>query len=378
MDLIKKKRLLKNLASKYPAILVTGARSVSRERLVRDVFPTKSFINLCDKATFNLAKNSPRTFLLAFPDGAIINDIELLPAMVNAVRYFVEKSSGDKGRWIMIATPDLEEPKIERENSLLGILRLSGLSISELDAEHIPTDNPFSVMFNGLRPDFLSGERTIDDFLNTIIEKDIRRFINVSNKEDFRNFIKSTAQESAKQTTVNSIAQMAGTTAPTAKSWLRIMEKTGLIRYVNNEENPRSARFFFTDTGVLCHLLGIENTKETILGPYKDQIVSTFTYNELVRGRDNRQLEHNLSIGSKCDLLARWRENYAIVIEPNIEITETSLQRIKTIQKSRKIKPGSLKPIILYLGDVTYSHSGIDCISYRDWEKLSEGIDYFS
>ena len=124
--------------------------------------------------------------------------------------------------------------------------------------------------------------------------------------------------------------------------------------------------------------MGIENTKQTILGPYKDQIVSTFTYNELVRGRDNRQLEHNLSIGSKCDLLARWRENYAIVIEPNIEITETSLQRIKTIQKSRKNKQHPLKPIILYLGDITYSHAGIDCISYRDWEKLAEGIDYFS
>ena len=235
MDLIKKKRLLKNLALKYPAVLVTGARSVSRERLVRDVFPNKSFINLYEKATFNLAKNSPRTFLLAFPDGAIINDIELLPEMVNAVRYFVEKSSGDKGRWIMIATPDLEEPEIERENSLLGILRLSGLSINELDAENMPTDNPFCVMFNGLRPDFLSGERTIDDFLNTIIEKDIRRFINVSNTEDFKTVITVASKESAKQTTVNSIAQKAGTTAPTAKSWLKIMEKTGMIRYVNNE-----------------------------------------------------------------------------------------------------------------------------------------------
>ena len=61
-----------------------------------------------------------------------------------------------------------------------------------------------------------------------------------------------------------------------------------------------------------------------------------------------------------------------MVIEPNIEVTDDSLGRIREIRGEKE------SPIILYLGDGTYTNSGIDCISFRDWEKLAEGINYFS
>ena len=60
------------------------------------------------------------------------------------------------------------------------------------------------------------------------------------------------------------------------------------------------------------------------------------------------------------------------MIEPNIEVTNNTIERIK------EIKSIEAKPLILYLGETTYTNAGIDCISFRDWEKLAEGIDYFS
>ncbi len=376
MEFLKKKRLLRSMASKYPAVMVIGTRGANKERLVREVFPTKSFIDLSNKSIYNIAKQSPLTFLLAFPDGAIINDIALLPSMVKAVRHYVERSTGDNGKWIIISTPDIldifKDDVSTINNKGLGLLRLSGFSIDELDDEHIPTNNPFQVMINGQKPDILANQQTNEEYLDEMIDKDVCRFINISNKEAFKNFVKACAPYSGMPMSMNAIAAKANTTAPTAKSWLKIMEHVGLIRQINDGENARSTRFFITDTGLLCHLLNITKMEQIILEDYKEPITRTFAFNELVRGRDNKQQNHNIKLGRKCDFTADWRQNYTIVVEPNIEVTQETIGRIK------EIKNIEAKPLILYLGDTTYTTSGIDCISFRDWEKLAEGIDYFS
>ena len=376
MEFIKKKRLLRSMASKFPAVLITGTRNKSMEHFVRDTFPNKSFIDLSSKAVYNIAKQSPLTFLLAFPDGAIINDIALLPSMVKAVRHYVERSIGENGKWIIISTPDIMNIFMEDQSTInsngLGILNLSGFSIDELDDEHIPTNNPFQIMLNGQKPDILSSLQTKEEYLNEIIEKDVSRFINISNKESFKNFMKACAPFSGMPMSMSAIANTANTTAPTSKSWLSIMEKTGLIRQINDGENARSTRFFFTDTGLLCHLLNITKMEQIILEDYKEPITRTFAFNELVRGRDNKQQRHSINVGRKCDFTADWRQHYTIMIEPNIEVTNNTIERIK------EIKSIEAKPLILYLGETTHTNAGIDCISFRDWEKLAEGINYFS
>lgn len=376
MEFIKKKRLLRSMASKYPAIMVVGTRGANKERLVREVFPNKSFIDLSNKSVYNIAKQSPLTFLLAFPDGAIINDIALLPSMVKVVRHYVERSTGENGKWVIISTPDIldifKDDVSTIDNNGFGLLRLSGFSIDELDDENIPTSNPFQVMLKGQKPDILANQLTIEEYLNEIIDKDVCRFINISNKEAFKNFVKACAPYSGMPMSMNAIATKANTTAPTAKSWLTIMEHVGLIRQINDGENARSTRLFFTDTGLLCHLLGIEKMEQIILEDHKESITRTFAFNELVRGRDNKQQRHNINVGRKCDFTADWRQHYTIMIEPNIEVTNNTIERIK------EIKSIEAKPLILYLGETTYTNACIDCISFRDWEKLAEGIDYFS
>ncbi|MBR2282785.1 MAG: DUF4143 domain-containing protein [Spirochaetales bacterium] len=377
MEFSKKRRLLRSMASKFPAVLVTGPRSASMERLVREAFPGKSFIDLSNGTVMNLAKQSPITFLLAFPDGAVINDVSLLPPMVKAVRHYVEKSSGAMGRWIMLSTPDiyrdLSTVDLNQMNEYgLGVLDLSGLSVEELEAERIPTSNPFQVMLRGQCPDLLSGLQSKEDYIGNLMEKDVGRFINTSNREAFRLFMGVCAQYSAMPMSMNQMALRSGVSSPTAKSWIGIMEQTGLIRRTDDGENARSTRLFFRDTGILCHLLGIGTAQQLILGSHREAVTRTFAFNELARGRANRQRRHGISIGVKCDFTADWRQHYNMVVEPNIEVTDESIRR------SREIGTGSAKPVILYLGDVTYTNAGIDCISFRDWEKLAEGIDYFS
>ncbi len=205
-----------------------------------------------------------------------------------------------------------------------------------------------------------------------MIDKDVCRFINISNKEAFKNFVKACAPYSGMPMSMNAIAAKANTTAPTAKSWLNIMEHVGLIRQINDGENARSSRFFFTDTGLLCHLLNITKMEQIILEDYKEPLTKTFAFNELVRGRDNKQQRHNINVGRKYDFTADWRQHYTIMVEPNIEVTQETIGRIKEINSKEA------KPLILYLGDTTYTTAGIDCISFRDWEKLAEGINYFS
>jgi hypothetical protein len=206
--------------------------------------------------------------------------------------------------------------------------------------------------------------------IKNILERNIRRYINVSNLDLFLSFMKACAEESGSPFSVNSLAKKTGISAPTAKSWLSVLEKNYIIRSFSDHDDEKVS-FYFCDTGILCNLLEIKTKEDLILCPHKNRVARTFAVNELLRGRFAKALECNLQIGGSCDLEASWKEHYSLFIEPNIEVTEFCTNKAKHAS-------GDSKSLILYLGDVTYSREGIDCIGYRDWAKLAMQIDYFS
>ena len=359
--------MLRMLSQKYPVVLISGPPGCNVASIAKRLMPQKSFVDLENSQIFRLAKESPRTFLMAFPEGVIINAIERLPSMMDAVIYHVVKWGFTPGKYLVVSRSDTDFQDLDGRIAKLDV---AGLSIEDLARLRYPLNNPFQVLFQGQLPQILDGTLKMDDLIGLVFRKSILRHINVSNSGLFLTFMKACASCSAQDFSLNMIAKQTGISAPTAKTWLSVLERGYIVRTLSTHDSDRKA-FFLYDTGLLCNLLGIGSKEELILSPHKERVMKTFAVNELLRGRFAKAMNRSLDLGTACDLEASWKENFSIVLEPNIEVTEARMEKAKALA-------GRAKPLILYLGDGTYSRDGIDCIGYRDWSKLAMEIDYFS
>ena len=83
-------KALERLASQFPIIGITGPRQSGKSTLAKMTFPDKRYITFDDKSLRELAKSNPKDFLLALPDGAIIDEAQKVPEIFDAVKYFVD------------------------------------------------------------------------------------------------------------------------------------------------------------------------------------------------------------------------------------------------------------------------------------------------
>ncbi len=363
-------RLLRSLSSKYPIVLVTGPRGCSAKSLARNLAGSKSFINLEDETSFALARQSPKTFLMAFPDGAVFDSAQRLPSIVDAMSYHVGRWGFVPGKFIAISN-GMAEP--HPQDDRIAICNVAGLTVDDLALMKRPVSNPFKLMQSGQLQDLVEQRAEPDAILEQMLSKDVLGHINVSNLEVFKTFMAVCASYSAQRLSANMVAKQAGVSAPTAKTWLSVLQRSLAVRVVQEKDEPSHTSAFFSDTGILCSLLGIDSAESLILSPHRDRVAKTFVFNELLRGRFYRNLDQSLCIGQQSDFHAAWNGGFEIIVDPNIEVTESKMDQAMQAQKI-----SGRKAVVVHLGDVTYTKDGIDCISFRDLTKLAMEIDYFS
>ena len=95
------KDTLQRLSSQFPVVGITGPRQSGKTTLACETFPEKKYVSFDDKFMRELASGGPADFLMAFPDGAVIDEAQKVPEIFDALKLLVDRQKWNPGMFIL-------------------------------------------------------------------------------------------------------------------------------------------------------------------------------------------------------------------------------------------------------------------------------------
>jgi predicted AAA+ superfamily ATPase len=215
-------------------------------------------------------------------------------------------------------------------------------------------------------------------YLKTYVERDIAGYLDVRNLGDFRRFLEICADSAGNLINTTEIASTVGANAKTVKAWMGMLESS----YVTFQLRPfftntrkrvtRVPKFYFHDTGLLCHLLNIRTIEELLthpkLGAVFENLIVAETLKRHINDGDEPELyfyrdENKVEV----DLLDFTNRNHPELIE--IKSGQTYHDRfashLRLIGDTLGI-PNEQRWVVARVSD-SYTSRGINVSSAADW-----------
>ncbi|MFN7791414.1 MAG: ATP-binding protein, partial [Cyclobacteriaceae bacterium] len=128
-------KLLKEITASFKAIAITGPRQCGKTTLTKSFFPEKPYVTLENPTDRNLALADPVRFLSAFPQGAILDEVQKAPELFSYLQGILDQSE-QKGKFILTGSNNflLLESISQSLAGRVGYLDLLPFSIRESEA----------------------------------------------------------------------------------------------------------------------------------------------------------------------------------------------------------------------------------------------------
>lgn len=288
---------IKNLGKSFPCIVIYGARQVGKSTTVDYIFGDKyKKVTLDDIEDRTLAESNPKLFLETYGFPLIIDEIQKVPTLLDEIKKIIDEQrlkwlkNNSKRELMYVLTGsnkfELQQGISDSLAGRCGIIEMSSFSQVEKDKIKSNPFNPdlqnllnlekntkskyktlrevFENIFTGGMPDVCTKvserEAYFKSYVNTYIEKDVKKLIVASSEMQFRNFLSILALRTASEIHYDEIATNVGIDVRTCQKWISILETSGIIYllqpYMANKSNRiiKSPKLYFLDTG-LCSFL---------------------------------------------------------------------------------------------------------------------------
>ncbi|MCK5916353.1 MAG: ATP-binding protein [Deltaproteobacteria bacterium] len=376
---------LRQWASHYPVITVTGPRQSGKTTLCRALFADKPYFSLEDLDNREFARLDPRGFLAEIPDGAVLDEIQYVPELISYIQTLVDEVQRP-GMFILTGSRQFEMMETVSQ-SLAGrtaVARLLPFSFGELYPQGAGSEDLSvnQMLYAGFYPRIhdkqLNPSEALSFYLSTYLERDVRQILAVSDLDRFGTFIRLCAGRTGQLLNMQSIGGECGVTHNTVKSWLSVLQASGIIKllrpwYANlGKRLVKSPKLYFLDTGLACFLLGIHKPEHLVGHPLRGAIFETFVVSEAYKQhyhsglaeqlwfyRDSHGNEVDLLAGSETDLSA-WEVKSSMTVSVNF---------FKGLTKLGEIMPGLKNRSIVYCGDKKMTRQGVNIVP---WKRIDD------
>ena len=289
-----------------PVVTVLGPRHAGKTTLVRDLFPKYTYVNLEDRVTRELAENDYIGFFSKYSEPMIIDEIQRVPELLSAIQVKVDEDRRKNGRFIITGShqPRLREAVAQSLAGRTTIHTLLPLSYEEIKkagrAETLDES-----LIRGFMPElYLENTREpyvyYRDYLDTYVEKDLRRMISVKDLNAFIRFITLLAGRVGQVVNLSSLSGEVGVSSTTLGQWLSVLEDSFIVfrlqPYFSNisKRIVKSPKVYFVEPGLAAYLLGIETARQASRDPLRGSLFENIVVLEALKSRCNDNKEPNL------------------------------------------------------------------------------------
>lgn len=297
-----------------PVVLISGARQVGKSTLcINQDREYRVFDNL---STRESAGNDPIGFINTLPKPIILDEIQKVPQLLEAIKIDVDKNRVN-GNFLLTGSANVLLMKQTKDTLAGRIIEISMWPLSQKEIADKPNENIIDLFFksnikeltlpkiafedilkavlNGGYPEIQRIESPrgkmmwFNSYISTYVERDIRDVGELRDISAFIRFFNIIAPRSTGIINKSDLANDANLNEATLANYLSSLEMIYQISLLKPYSSNISKRFikspklYMTDSGVLCHLLGVTSVSELLSSTKKGDIVETFVYCELLK-----------------------------------------------------------------------------------------------
>ena len=377
--------VIKEAARYFSVITITGPRQSGKTTLIRNEFKQLSYYSLENLDVRSYAQNDPVAFLNQHPEGMILDEVHNAPNLLSYIQGIVDEHPERK----FILSGSSQFAMLRKvAQSLAGrtaVFELLPLSYSEIRdrAEDKPLDD---LLFEGFYP-AIYAEHNIPKFLypsyiKTYLDKDVRDLLQIKDMMQFHTFIRLCAGRIGSLFKVSELANEIGVSSHTITSWLSVLQASYIVTllppYFENSRKrlTKTPKLYFTDTGLACHLLGIESVQQLARDKMRGALFENFIVMEAMKRRYNQGKESNLyfyrdSHQNEIDLILKSSSGlYSIEIKSAMTYHADFEKALK--QMDGWINEPVLGKAVVYAGSLENTVGDIKLLNYAHLREMLE------
>ncbi len=284
---------LQQLAGRFPAVLIVGARQVGKTTLAQGAFARAVYLDLEEprrRALF--AADCAHQLEALGTNQVILDEAQSVPELFAALRGAIDARRARKGRYILLgsAQPALVKQVSESLTGRIGLIELDPLTAAEARSGS-PRRRWQELWLKGGFPDALKGNFRDwwEGYLRLYIERDLPALGIATQPLLLRRLLTMLAHQQGQLVNASQLGASLGVSHGTVHRYVDILEQTFLIRrlppfFVNiGKRVTKASKIYLRDTGLLHHLLNIESHAMLDSHPIRGPSWETFVIEDLIR-----------------------------------------------------------------------------------------------
>jgi len=362
------KRTISEKLTKYlklfPIVVIVGPRQSGKTTFAKMELPEWRYFDMEKPSDYGRVSSDIEFFIDQYGEQCIIDEAQVLPNLFPALRNYVDRKRGKKGRIVLLGSvnPLLVKNISESLAGRVGFIEINPFSYPEANALRKMGLEEF--WLSGGYPEPLSWnekDRSIwmEQYVKTFVERDVFALLktSLSPPQQIR-LLTMIAHSHARLWNASQTASAFGVSYHTVNRYVELMETyflvDKLLPYYQNvgKRLAKSYKLYFRDSGLLHYLLNIASVEALRTSPYRGFSFEGLVIEQLKRkymqepGRVHFYF-YRTSQGDEIDFLVHDKKGlHAYEIKTSITIDSGDLKGFKRSLAQLGLKKGT----VVYFG----------------------------